>query len=134
MSIYPRPSDVWPTGGTPLVKEVSSPYFLPVTEEILTEITRRIVTELNPEKVILFGSYAYGTPHVDSDVDLLVIADSGMDDTQAAVAVSRLILPRPFPVDILVKTPAEVEAALQHHDLFMLKVVEQGRVLYERPE
>ncbi len=111
MSIYPRPADVWPVGGIPLVKEVSSPHFLPVTEEILAEITRRIVAAFDPEQVILFGSYAYGTPHRDSDVDLLIIADTGLDDTQAAVAVSCLIMPRPFPVDILVKTPAEVAAS-----------------------
>ncbi len=130
MTTYPRPADVWPTGGTPLVKEVSSPHFLPVTEEILAEITRRIVAALDPEKVILFGSYAYGTPHVDSDVDLLVIADTPLDDTQAAVAVSRLIMPRPFPVDILVKTPAEVDAALKRNDGYITKIFQKGRVLF----
>lgn len=132
MSNYPHPADVWPTGGTPLVKEVSSPYFLPVTEEILAEITRRIVAALDPEKVILFGSFAYGTPHADSDVDLLVIADTALNDTQAAVTISQLIVPRPFPVDILVKTPAEVEAALARNDRFLREIIEQGRTLYER--
>lgn len=56
---YRRPEEVWPTGGTPLVREVRSPYFMPVTEEILAEITRRIVAELDLDKIILFGSYAY---------------------------------------------------------------------------
>lgn len=133
MSTYLRPAEVWPTGGTPLVKEISSPYFLPVTEEILAEITRRIVTALDPEKVILFGSYAYGTPHVDSDVDLLVILESDLDGMQSVIAISRLIMPRPFPVDILVKTPAEVETALKRNDFFIEEIIKQGRVLYERP-
>jgi predicted nucleotidyltransferase len=134
MSHHPHPAGVWPTGGTPLVKEVSSSYFLPVTEEILAEITRRIVAARDPEKVILFGSYAYGTPSADSDVDLLVIAETDADDTRSAVAVSQLIWPRPFPVDILVKTPAEVEAALRRNDFFLQDIVQHGRVLYERPK
>jgi predicted nucleotidyltransferase len=118
MSSYPRPADVWPTGGTPLVKEIQSPYFLPVTEEILAEITRRIVETVQPEKVILFGSYAYGSPHADSDVDLLVIADIDSPLDEPEVIVCRLIRPRPFPVDILVKTPAEVAEALARGDFF----------------
>jgi predicted nucleotidyltransferase len=133
MSTYPHPADVWPTGGTPLVKEISSPYFLPVTEEILAEITRRIVAALDPEKVILFGSYAYGAPHADSDVDLLVIAETDLDDIQSAVVVSRLIVPRPFPVDILVKTPDEVEAALAKGDWFVTEIMQKGRVLHPQP-
>jgi predicted nucleotidyltransferase len=134
MSTYPHPADVWPTGGIPLVKEISSPYFLPVTEEILAEITRRIVAALDPEKVILFGSYAYGTPHADSDVDLLVIMESELPKDRREVAVCRLIRPRPFPVDILVKSPAEVAAAFAKHDYFVEEIVKQGRVLYERPK
>lgn len=133
MSRYPHPAGVWPTGGTPLVKEVSSLYFLPVTEEILAEITRRIVAALNPEKVILFGSYAYGTPHADSDVDLLVIMESDLPSGRREVAVCRLIRPRPFPVDILVKTPAEVEAALGRNDWFIAEILQKGRVLFPQP-
>lgn len=66
----------WPTGGTPLVKEVQSPYFLPVTDEIPAEIVRQIVETLDPEQIILFDSYAYGRPHGDGDVGLCVIRDS----------------------------------------------------------
>lgn len=129
---YRRPEEVWPTGGTPLVREVRSPYFMPVTEEILAEITRRIVAELDPEKVILFGSYAYGTPNPDSDVDLLVIMDSVLSPAERALAVCRLIRPRPFPVDIIVKTPDEVREAIAGGDYFLRKILEMGKVLYER--
>jgi len=75
---YLTAEEVWPTGGTPLFKEVRSPYFLPVTEEILAEIVRRIVEKLAPEQIILFGSYAYGAPNQDSDVDLFVIMESNL--------------------------------------------------------
>jgi len=127
-----RAEEVWPTGGTPLVKEVHSPYFLPVTEEILAEIVRRIVDRLNPEKIILFGSYAYGQPHQDSDVDLFVIQETNQKYVDRCVAISELIIPRPFPLDIIVKTPQEVALALQKSDYFIKEIIERGRVLYER--
>lgn len=61
----------WPRGGTRLAPGVRPPGFYPVTEEALWEIAHRIVAVLDPEKIILFGSYAYGTPSGNSDVDLL---------------------------------------------------------------
>ena len=65
--------DRWPSGGTPLVTSIQPPGFTPVTEEALAAIVHRIVAVLHPEKIILFGSHAYGRPSDDSDVDLLVI-------------------------------------------------------------
>jgi hypothetical protein len=46
--------------------------------------------------------------------------------------VSRLLRPRPFPLDLLVKTPAEIAQALERNDAFMREIIAQGRVLYER--
>ena len=48
----------------------------PITEELIREIKDRIVSAVHPEKIIIFGSYAYGTPTKDSDLDLLVIMPS----------------------------------------------------------
>ena len=120
----------WPQMGTPLVPGVTSPGFGPVTQEILAEITRRIVAALNPRKIILFGSYAYGHPDSDSDVDLLVILGTDQKPAERQGIVSRLIRPRPFPVDILVRTPQEMEAAIRNQDPFIQKIVERGRLLY----
>ncbi len=118
-AIYVPPAQVWPADGKRLA-EVASPYgFLPVTEEILAEITRRIVEHLRPEKVILFGSYAYGKPTADSDVDFLVVMETSLRPAIRTLAVCRLIRPRPFPVDIIVKTPAEIESALANNDWFL---------------
>ncbi len=127
-------AESWPREGARLAAEVESPYFLPVTEEILAEITRRIVAAVNPEKVILFGSYAQGTPHADSDVDLLVVVDSQESHGELAVMAGLQIWPRPFPVDILVKSTAEIESALALNDPFLRELVTGGRVLYERPQ
>ena len=122
----------WPRNGTPLFGELKPPYFLQVTEEILAEIVRRVVEKLDPEKIILFGSYAYGKPSVDSDVDLLVIVDSSLNQSQRALEVSRQIRPRPFPVDIITKTPAQIEIGLLQGNYFIQEIMEKGRVLYER--
>jgi predicted nucleotidyltransferase len=98
----------------------------------LPEAVQRIVETLNPEKIILFGSYAEGTPSEDSDVDLLVIMETDASSKDRSWAVSRLLLPRPFPVDILVKTPQEIDRALQKGDFFIKDVISRGKVLYER--
>jgi predicted nucleotidyltransferase len=129
---YPPLQQAWPANGKPLFCEVRSPYFLQVTEEILAEIVRRIVTVFAPQKIILFGSYAYGTPSVDSDVDLLVIQKTNLQRVERSVAISELILPRPFPVDILVKTPNEIQEALNKNDPFIKEIISQGRILYKQ--
>jgi len=93
---------------------------------------QKIVAELNPEKIILFGSYAYGIPSPDSDVDLLVVMKTRASLKDRSWAVSRLLMPRPFPVDILVKTPKEIEKALGAGDFFLKEIITRGRVLYDR--
>jgi predicted nucleotidyltransferase len=111
---------------------VQPPGFLPVTEEILAEIVRRLIAVLDPQKIILFGSYVYGSPSRDSDVDLLVIMRTTAQPVDRYVAVSRALRPRPFPLDILVKTPEEIAAALAKGDGFIQEIVTRGRVLYAR--
>jgi uncharacterized protein len=100
--------------------------------ETLPAAVKRIVHELAPHKVVLFGSYAYGVPTPDSDIDLLIILETDAPSKDRSWAVSRLLLPRPFPVDILVKTPQEIEQALAKGDLFTREILERGKVLYER--
>jgi uncharacterized protein len=126
--------DRWPAGGTQLVAGVHPPGFTSVTEEILAEIVRRIVTALRPERGILVGSYAYGTPSDHSDVDFLVILETDARPADRYLAVSRLIRPRPFPVDILVKTSDEITQALAKGDNFVREIVTQGRLLYARSD
>ncbi len=93
---------------------------------------QKIVRELAPQKIVLFGSYAYGNPNPHSDVDLLVIMESDQPHKERSWAVSRLLLPRPFPLDILVKTPEEVREALESGDFFLKEILTRGVVLYER--
>jgi predicted nucleotidyltransferase len=107
--------------------------FQPVTDELLRKVTERIVDALAPEQVILFGSYAYGKPTPDSDVDLLVVMDTPERSSRRRRAVSCLFRERPFPMDIVVRTPTEVKQALARVDPFIRDILRNGKVLYERP-
>src|SRR5688572_7825943 len=110
------------------------PVGFPPVAETLPGAIERIVSELKPENIILFGSYAYGNPTPDSDVDLLVIMKTKAREIDRYVAVSNLLYPRQFPVDILVKTPREVEEAVHKKgNFFMHEILTKGKVIYERP-
>src|SRR6266567_6268082 len=84
----------------------------PVTEALLEGITRRIVEKFQPHKVVLFGSYAYGAPDLDSDVDLLVVLDSDEPMAQRIRHVTEVAKVRFLPMDIIVRTPAEMAERL----------------------
>jgi predicted nucleotidyltransferase len=104
----------------------------PQIEDRLEDVTKRIVEVFDPHRIILFGSYVYGQPTSDSDVDLLILMESDERPAVRAMQVSRLLRPRPFPMDILVRTPEEIQHRLEIGDYFIREVLEQGRVLYER--
>jgi len=129
-----RRAKPWPIGSTPVVAGVQPAGFAPVTEEALQAIVRRLVTGLHPHKIVLFGSYSYGMPTADSDVDLLVIMDTTARPVDRYLRVSRLLRPRPFPLDLLVKTPEEIAQALAREDAFVHEITTRGRVLYERTD
>ena len=114
------------------VKPNRSIGFSQVTEERLQEVVRRIVQEFDPQRVVLFGSYACGEPGPDSDVDLLVVMESDERPAARATRVSRVLRPRLFPMDILVRTPDELRYRLEIGDYFIREIMDHGRVLYER--
>jgi predicted nucleotidyltransferase len=92
-------------------------------------VTRAIGEQFHPQKVILFGSYAYGTPHADSDVDLLVIQPTR--NRHGLRVRIRMALTAPFPMDLIVRTPNEVKRRLEEGDSFLTEIVSKGKVLYE---
>jgi predicted nucleotidyltransferase len=89
----------------------------------------RIVERFHPEKVILFGSHAYGRPHLDSDVDLLVVMPAKNEMTM--MGRIRWAIPAPFPMDLLVRTPAVLAKRLAWNDWFLREIVEKGIVLHD---
>ena len=102
--------------------------------ETLPGVVERIAVELDPKRIVLFGSYAAGTPGPDSDVDLLVVLDTDAPRVERYLMVSRLVEPRPFPLDVIVKTPAELQEALGKGDVLIRDIQAHGVVLYERPD
>ena len=107
-------------------------YWWPITEAKIHQAVQKIVDVVRPEKVILFGSFAHGQPGTDSDVDLLVIMESEQNPHARSVQVSEILYPRPFPVDIIVRTPAEVAERIALGDCFFRDIMARGKVLYER--
>ncbi len=100
----------------------------------LISITRfgvRIAERFAPEKIILFGSYAYGEPTSDSDVDLLVIMAHEGDAREKAFEI-RSAFPREFPLDLIVRSEEELKIRLGMNDYFLKEITEHGRVIYER--
>lgn len=96
---------------------------------ILT-VSADIVREFQPERIILFGSYAYGTPSEDSDVDLLVILPFKEKPVRKALEILQKTNPK-IPLDLLVRTPGQVRERLDNQDWFMREIMEKGQMLYE---
>ena len=97
---------------------------------LIRRFARQVAEGFRPDKIILFGSYAYGTPHADSDVDLLVIMPARNQHDQAVRI--RWEVPAPFPMDLLVRTPKNMKWRLEDGDLFHTQIVTEGKVLYEK--
>ncbi len=114
--------------------EVQPKGFAPVTAELLQSIVQRIVIGLHPQTIVLFGSYAYGSPSPDSDLDILVIMQTTKRPVERVLAISRLLRPRQFPMDILVRTPDEIVEAIKQNDPFIQEILSRGKVLYEQRE
>src|ERR1700730_13472932 len=87
----------------------------------------QIAERFHPEKIILFGSYAYGTPHNESDVDLLVIMPA-YDVVNQSIRIG-LALDAPFSLDLIVRTPKQIAGGLRDNNWFLREIVEKGKVL-----
>ena len=90
-----------------------------------------VAREFHPRKIVLFGSYVYGRPSADSDVDLLVIMARTRDRGERMSVRIRQAIPRDFPLDLLVRTPSEVAKRLRWGDPFIRELLEKGRIMYE---
>jgi predicted nucleotidyltransferase len=102
-------------------------------QKVLKEIVKKIVNKYKPEKIILFGSFAWGKPNVDSDVDLFIIKRTKKDFFQRSFII-RKIIDGALPVDILVRTPEELEKRLNLGDFFYQDIIKKGKYLYEKEE
>jgi predicted nucleotidyltransferase len=122
-----------------MAKTSQSPFPFPPTREytganvpmrVIRRYARAIAEEFQPDKIMLFGSYASGTPHEDSDVDLLVVMSTRNQHDQAVRILWRLAAP--FPIDLLVRTPKQMKWRLEEGESFTTTIMCQGKILYEK--
>ena len=101
-----------------------------VTREEIQATCDDIVQEFTPLQVILFGSYAYGTPTEDSDVDLLVVMDIPKSEFRNKALEIRQRIPSRFSLDLLVRSPEEIAYRVSYNDWFLREITEKGDLLY----
>lgn len=101
-------------------------------QEVIQDILEKLLAGYDPQKVILFGSYAYGNPRPDSDIDLLIVKETSERLIDRWVTVRRLLSDpkRTIPLETLVLTPQEISMRLAIGDQFLAEIVRKGRVLY----
>ena len=96
----------------------------------ILSVADKIAERFQPERIILFGSYAYGTPNEDSDVDLLVVMPFEGRRAKQAIEI-RSAVRAGFPMDLIPITPERLKYRLEIEDFFLREIVEKGKVLYE---
>jgi uncharacterized protein len=96
----------------------------------IRRFARQVPERFQPDKIILFGSHACGTPHDDSDVDILVVMPARNQLDQAFRI--RLAVPAPFAMDLIVRTPQKLQRWLDEGESFHSEIVSKGKVLYEK--
>jgi predicted nucleotidyltransferase len=99
---------------------------------VIRRFARQVAERFQPEKIILFGSYAYGTPHDNSDVDILVVMPC-RNQLDQAIRI-RCAIPAPFPMDLIVRTPYNLGWRLKERESFHTEITTKGKVLYEAPD
>jgi uncharacterized protein len=101
------------------------------SDQLILEITNRLVQEFKPENIFLFGSHAWGTPHADSDLDILIIVStSDLSPSKRSTLAYRCLRDIPYPLDILVKTRKEIEKYAQVPLSLEHQILMNGRCLY----
>ncbi len=101
-----------------------------ISRQDIKQVCRKIAREFRPQRIILFGSYAYGRPTPDSDVDLLVVMPLTGRATDKAVEISSRLEHR-FPIDLLVRSPEDIRQRLEWNDFFLREATEKGVVMYD---
>lgn len=103
-----------------------------IGEKKISEIVDKIVSGYNPDKIILFGSYAFGNPNENSDLDLFVIKDTDLPRPQRTIYVRKMLYGSMIPIDLIVYTPKEIEESKANKFGFVHEILISGKTLYER--
>ena len=101
-------------------------------KEIITRVVEKIKTWYPPQKIILFGSYAWGNPTKDSDLDLLIVKETTEKHRKRSLKIRKILSEENglIGMDILVYTPEELSKRIEMGDSFLSKILRKGKVLY----
>jgi len=98
----------------------------------ISEIASRIATKFNPDKIILFGSYANGTQKEDSDIDLLIIQETDLPIQNRGYEIRMSLMGSMMPFDIVIYTNSEFDQEKDKSSSFLNTVMKNSKLLYER--
>lgn len=101
-----------------------------IDSRLIQEFRDQVIRNFRPSKIVLFGSYAYGKPGYDSDVDILVIMPFYGKSARKSAEILQTTDP-PFPIDLIVRTPEQINDRIMKGDFFLREIMEKGKVLYE---
>jgi predicted nucleotidyltransferase len=104
-----------------------------ISHVAIAELAREIARRVKPQRIILFGSYAYGQPTPDSDVDLLVVMPHRGPPHRMATRIRLAVGPR-FPMDLIVRSSAELRQGVSESEWFIVEILEKGIVLHDRAD
>jgi uncharacterized protein len=104
-----------------------------IQPDVIRLLARQIADRFHPQKIILFGSYAYGQPRPESDIDLLIIMKTELRESKQALQIRQFLNPL-FGLDLIVYTPEKMDQRLALGDFFLSEIIERGIVLYESPD
>jgi predicted nucleotidyltransferase len=102
-----------------------------IDEKKIADLGERIAREFQPDRIILFGSYAYGKPRLDSDVDLLVVLDFDGKGFRKSLEILNRVDPD-FSVDLVARRPQDTVRRYEEGDPLIREALDHGKVLYER--
>jgi len=105
-----------------------------IAQTKIEDIVNRIAVKYMPDKIILFGSYAYGIPNENSDLDFLIIKDSEKPRPERAIEIRKILFGSMVPLDILVYTNKEIQEAMNSKYNFVYQVMHTGKIVYERKD
>ena len=102
-------------------------------DDLLEQVTRTIFERFHPKRIVLFGSHARGDAGSDSDLDLFIEMQTSRRPPERAIEVSAVFGLRPWPLDVVVYTPKEVQRLRGVNGTLLSVIEKEGKVLYEQP-
>ncbi len=102
-----------------------------ILNKIIPKVVKKIISAYKPEKIILFGYYAYGNPHDDSDIDLVIIKDTNQTSMQRWLTINEILKDyQDISISPFIYTPKEFQHRLELRDFFILNILKKGKVYH----